>query len=412
MSKTTPASDQRKERGHFRRAGQLVPRGDRTWLIRIFLGRDGAGRRRYLNKTVHGTKKDAQAELNSLLTQSDRGEVVQPSRETLDAFLDRWLRDVAAVKVRGNTLDQYDQTLRLYVRPALGRIRVCDLQLSDFNRLYRSMEGRGLSGRTVRLTHAVVCGAIEHAVENERSISRNPARRAQLPRVKKTPIAALTPPQVSSLRAAASKNSDGIVFLFAVATGMRPSEYLALRWADIDLEVCTAVVRRTIHRVRRKSAGTSAPDGPLWRIEEPKTESSRRVVKFSPSIAKFLKTHKASQAKARLAAGTAWGDNDLVFCTEIGTPIDGQNLKRRAYRPILAAAGLPESTRLYDLRHTMATLLIDEGVDARTVADRLGHSSVIMTLGTYTHPTSAMQERAASHLEEILFARPRGGKKR
>jgi len=129
------------------------------------------------------------------------------------------------------------------------------------------------------------------------------------------------------------------------------------------------------------------------------------LVKFPISLAKALKGHKASQAKARLAVGTAWQDHDLVFCSEIGTPINISNLTSRAFKPILDVAGLPSSTRLYDLRHTMATLLIEEGVDARTVADRLGHSSVTMTLGTYTHPTTAMQEKAAERLEDLLFTR-------
>jgi len=242
-------------RAHFRRAGQVVSRGERTWLVRIFLGRDGTGRRRYYNRTVHGTKKDAQTLLNSLLSESDRGELVEPSRETLDAFLDRWLRDVAIVKVRGNTLEQYKQSLRVYVRPVLGPVRICDLELSDFNRLYRSMEERGLSGRTVRLTHAVICGALEHAVVKEKSLARNPARLSELPRVKRPEISTLDARQVAKLRAAAAKHPFGTVLLFAVATGMRPSEYLALRWIDLDLDECTAAVHRTIHRAEKGSGG-------------------------------------------------------------------------------------------------------------------------------------------------------------
>lgn len=176
---------------------------------------------------------------------------------------------------------------------------------------------------------------------------------------------------------------------------MRPSEYLALRWKDIELDACTATVVRSIHR-----AGSEK-----WRFEEPKTHSSRRAVTFPPTMAKALKAHRASQAKRRIAAGSAWQDHDLVFCTEIGTPINVQNLKNRSFKPILEEAGIPSSTRLYDLRHTMATLLIDEGVDPRTVADRLGHSSVATTLGTYVHPPTEMQAKAARRLEDILFTR-------
>lgn len=384
-----------KPRVHYRRAGQLVPRGERTWLVRIFLGRDSSDHRRYYNRTVHGTKKDAQAVLNSLLTDNDRGTLIEPSRETLDSFLDRWLSDVASVKVRGNTLEQYRQTLKLYVRPVLGRVRICDLELQDFNRLYRGMEERGLSGRTVRLTHAVVSGALEHAVSKEQTLLRNPARRAELPRARKPKVLALTANQLARLRAVASKDTHGVVFLFAVATGMRPSEYLALRWKDLDIETCTATVVRSIHRAGRGK----------WRFEEPKTPSSRRKVKFPLTIAKALRVHRASQAKQRIAAGAAWQDHDLVFCSEIGTPINVQNLKNRAFKPIIEKAGIPASTRLYDLRHTMATLLIEEGIDMRTVSDRLGHSSVATTLGMYVHPPTEMQAKAAHTIEDLMFTR-------
>lgn len=390
-------------RAHYRRAGQLVQRGERTWLVRVFLGRDGVGRRRYHNRTVHGTKKDAQGVLNSLLTDNDRGTLIEPSRETLDSFLDRWLRDVAAVRVRRNTLEQYRQSLKLYVRPALGTVRVCDLELADFNRLYRAMEARGLSSRTVRLTHAVVRRALEHAVTKEQTLLRNPASSAELPRARKPKIVALTASQLAKLRASAEKDPHGTVSLFAMATGMRPSEYLALRWDDLDLDLdaCTAKVVRSIHRAGPRE----------WFFGEPKTPSSRRTVPLPPTVAKALKVHRASQAKRRTAAGTAWQDHDLVFCTEIGTPINRENLKNRSFKPLLEAAGIPATTRLYDLRHTMATLLIDEKVDMRTVADRLGHSSVATTLGMYVHPSTEMQVKAAHTLEELMFTR-RGSAKR
>jgi integrase len=150
-----------------------------------------------------------------------------------------------------------------------------------------------------------------------------------------------------------------------------------------------------------------------WRFEEPKTHSSRRTVPADARQGAQGSSSKPSETtdRRRLLMAGSW-DHDLVFCTEIGTPINVQNVKNRSLKPILEEAGIPSSTRLYDLRHTMATLLIDEGVDPRTVADRLGHSSVATTLGTYVHPPTEMQAKTARRLEDLLFARRGSASKR
>jgi len=375
-------------------AGQIIQRGERRWLVRIFLGRDEAGKRTYVSKTIHGTKKDAQAYLNKNLVDRDQGNLVQPTKESLNKFLNRWMLTVVRHRVRERTCHEYERILARYVRPELGLRRLVDLRPEHVQNLYAGMTERGLSGRTVRYTHAVLRNALGQAVKWRR-IPSNPADHVDLPRQKQKEASALTVEQVGAFLTAAESSPFGTLFLVAVTTGMRPSEYYALRWdPDVDLDKGQIIVQRTLSRV-----------GKEWKFEEPKTERSRRTVPVSASVVKALRAHRAKQAEQKLFFGAEYEDNGLVFATEKGTPLEHRNLVTRHFKRALKAAGLPETIRLYDLRHTAATILIAEGEDARTVADRLGHAQVSLTLGTYTHVRPDMQRRAAERLEQVLFAR-------
>src|ERR671916_510199 len=172
---------------------------------------------------------------------------------------------------------------------------------------------------------------------------------------------------------------------------MRPEEYLALQWSDVDFERCTAQVRRAL--VRHKKS---------WSFEEPKTARSRRTVYLPAPLLQKLAAHKRKQAEARLKLGAAWQAFDLVFCSDEGTPLSIPNITYRYFRPILTEAKLPR-IRLYDLRHTCATLLLIAEENPKVVSERLGHSSVVMTLDTYSHVLPSMQKAASEKLGNLLF---------
>lgn len=190
----------------------------------------------------------------------------------------------------------------------------------------------------------------------------------------------------------------GLIFEVALVTGMRPEEYLALRWSDIDFERGTATVRRAL--VRHKKEFT---------FEEPKTARSRRSIPLPKPLIQKLARHKREQAERRLKAGCGWGNYDLVFCSETGTPHSVPNLTYRYFRPILTKAKLPR-IRLYDLRHTCATLLLIAEENPKVVSERLGHSTIVLTLDTYSHVLPTMQQGATARLELMLYNK--GGKKK
>jgi integrase len=176
---------------------------------------------------------------------------------------------------------------------------------------------------------------------------------------------------------------------------MRPEEYLGLNWSDIDFERGRVTVKRAL--VWRKKGGG-------WKFDEPKTPMSRRSIPLSAATLAALKLHKREQAEHMLKLST---DYDLVFASELGTPLHWHNFRNRHFKKILESAGLPRTFRLYDLRHTCATLLLTAGENPKIVSERLGHASVVLTLDTYSHVLPNMQQSATEKLERLLHSAQR-----
>ncbi len=373
-------------------AGQIIKRSDRTWLVRIFTGRDAKGKRRYFNKTIHGTKKDAEKYLTAKQREKDLGVFVEPAAMPVNEYLDKWLETAARPRLRERTLVDYTDKLKRYVRPAVGEKKLCDVRPLDIQRFYGELQERGLSARTIRYTHAILSSAFKQAIKWH-MLARNPCEAVELPRMVRREMHAFSPEEAARFQAATQEDEYGSVLIFALATGMRPEEYLALKWSDLDLEKGAATVQRTL--VFRKGGG--------WYFGEPKTSRSRRTVPFPASVLRSLVEHRRRQMEARLKAGAHYQNSDLVFATGEGTPINLRNLTQRHFQPALLRAGLPLKFRLYDLRHSCATLLMIVGENPKVVSERLGHASIVLTLDTYSHVLPSMQQAATEKLEGILF---------
>jgi integrase len=374
-------------------AGQIIKRGDRTWLVRIFTGRDEKGKRRYVNKTIHGTKKDAEKYFTATQRDRDLGVFIEACTLSVDEYLNKWLETAARPRLRERTFSDYTEKIDRYVRSAIGKKKLADVRPLDIQTFYSQMQERGLSARTVRYTHAILSSAFKQAIKWH-MLARNPCKAVELPRATRREMLAFSPEEAGRFLKAAKEDEQGIIFAFALATGMRPEEYLALKWStDMDLEKGVAVVQRAL--VRRKGGG--------WYFDEPKTSRSRRTVPLPVSLVQALITHRRKQAEARLKAGAAYQNNDLVFATGEGTPHNSRNLAQRHLQQILKRAKLPLTFRLYDLRHSCATLLLAVGENPKVVSERLGHASIVLTLDTYSHVLPSMQQAATAKLESLLF---------
>jgi integrase len=171
---------------------------------------------------------------------------------------------------------------------------------------------------------------------------------------------------------------------------MRQGELLGLGWEDVDLEASTVRVKRTL---------TLARGGP--RLTEPKTPRSRRSIRLTTGAVDTLERHRERQEAEGAAAGDTWNAWDLVFCTRRGTPIRRDNLHDKHWKPLLRRSGLPD-IRFHDLRHTCATLLLTKGVHPKIVSEMLGHSSIAITLDTYSHVIPGLGDVAVRAMEEVL----------
>lgn len=363
--------------------------GANSWTVRIFLGRDSkTHKRRYVNYTVEGTRKTAEQFKTARLREIDQGTYVEPTRLTLSEYLDQWLISVAG-RLKECTAIDYAEKMRIYVRPAIGSRRLDALQPIELQKLYSDMLCRGLSPRTVRYAHSILSAAFKEAVDL-RIIARNPVERLKLPKQVRREMQALSPEQAVKFIEASQGTRYGVVFVFALVTGMRPEEYLALRWSDVDLQKATATVQRTI--------SWRAVDA-KYKYGETKTAGSRRIIDLPAFLIKDLMKHKADQWQKK--GKDNYKDQDLVFVNRVGDPINRRDLGHYYFKPLLKKAGLPDMP-LYSLRHSCATLLLAEGEYVKVVSERLGHASSKMTLDNYSHVLPGMQRAASDRMERLL----------
>ncbi|MGI9145294.1 MAG: site-specific integrase [Chloroflexota bacterium] len=206
----------------------------------------------------------------------------------------------------------------------------------------------------------------------------------------------IRPPDPSELVAIVDSSNaydDRLAALWALAihTGSRQSELLGLAWADVDLQGVTLTIRRTLARV----------EACVPQFGDPKSAAGRRTVSLPAEAIASLRSHRARQNEERLAAGTNWVDFDLVFATQLDTPLMRGNLFRD-FNASLERAGLPRTIRFHDLRHAHATLMLRAGVPLKVASGRLGHGSIAMTADLYQHVAQDMDADAADRAQRAL----------
>jgi len=310
------------------------------------------------------------------------------NRDTLNAFLDVWL---GAHRVSARTLEDYTSLMKHHVRPTLGKKKLSSIKPLDVQQAVNAMVEKKLSARTIHYTMTVLRSALRQAVKWG-VLLNNPAEDLQLPKQRRREMKCLSPQQAKEFLKFARKDKYGVLFELALVTGMRPEEYLGLRWCDVDLPNRTVSIQRTLVWRRQKAA---------WYFGEAKTDKSRRTIPLTEKLARELVKHRRKQNERRLKLGSKWTDHDLVFPSDLGTPLSVRNFDRRHFKEVLIAAGLPD-IRLYDLRHTCATLLLAAGENPKVVSERLGHSSIVLTLDCYSHVLPTMQDAATQKLAAIL----------
>jgi len=346
---------------------------------------DGPKRRYVQGKT----RAEVNQKLTKVMADRDGGLIFDAGSLTVGEYLNRWLKDVENT-VRKSTYERNEQLVRLHIRPALGRIKLKKLTTAHVRWFYRERLDSRLAPATVHKLHVVLHRVLKAAVADG-LIPRNAAAGLKLPRITREEIDPLTPEETRLLLEAASGDRLEALYVLAIATGLRQGELLALKWDDVDLERGMLRVRRTLTRTGGKVS-----------LGEPKTKKSRRSVNLTAAAMEALQSHLSRQLEEMERMGLLYQFGGLVFANEVGGIINPSNLRNRSFARLLKRAGLPPDTRFHDLRHTCATLLLSRNVNPKIVSEMLGHSSIAITLDTYSHVLPTMQESAIHALEDVL----------
>lgn len=374
-----------------------------TWAYQVDVGPRVAGKRQ---QQLHGgfrTRRDAEKALREVLHSLDEGDFVDPHRRTVSEYLrDAWLPTVRPPRLSEGTWAGYRWELEHRVVPAIGSVRLQELNAAQLNRLYARLLREGgagglpLSPRSVQYVHAILRKALDDAV-TWGLLTRNPAERADPPSqstVNRARREMRTWNAAELRRFLDHVRSDRLAagWIVAATTGMRRGEVLGQRWEDVDLTAARLAVRQTLVMVDGRP-----------RLSLPKTPRSRRTIDLDGRTVNALRRWRERQEEDRRSWDDAWCASGLVFTREDGSWVGPDGWSAAFDRHVLAA-GLPR-IRLHDLRHTHATLLLASGVPPKVVSERLGHTTIAFTLDTYAHVVPGMQAEAANRFAALVFDR-------
>lgn len=379
--------------------GSIIKRYKGSYTIVLNLGIDPQGRRKQQWLSVKGTKKEAEKRLSELLHQLDTGTFMKPGKTTLAEYLERWLKDYAWPNLAPRTAEGYEHIIRRHLIPALGNMTLMQLKPEYLQRYYsekltggRCDSSGGLSAQTVRHHHTALHKALQTAVEWG-LLNRNAADAVSPPHVQRPEMQTWDEDEITRFLEAAKTTPYHHLFYLALFTGMRRSELLALRWQDVDFIMSQIYVSRSLHVLK----------GGKVVFKSPKTAKGRRTVALPPSAILMLGEHHEKQKLDRAMLGIPLNDDGLVFCQLDGGPLL-PNSVTHAWIKLVRRTGL-KPIRLHDARHTHASLMLKQGIHPKIVQERLGHSSVTITLDTYSHVTPGLQQAAAAHFDEAFSTR-------
>ena len=385
--------------------------GPNRYRVFIDMGRGADGKRRQHTEVVRGTRKDAERRERELLSSRETGTFVEPHRMTVAEYMTKWLESVRQ-KVEPNTYRGYEQRSRTHIVPDLGHVKLTDLSpllVEQAEALWLRQGNRRTGGpldpQTVLHTHRVLHAAMQRAVR-WRLVPVNPVDGVEPPHVPAKERDFLTADESEQLVAALIGQEYELPILVGLYCGLRPTEYLALRWRDVDLDAGVLRVTQNVHRIRQDEVTDHMGQQVAgFRFGPAKTHRSKRPVSMPAVVVELLRAHREQQVAAREQAGAVWADLGLVFTDPRGYPHNHDRVRRAFYRA-LDAAGVRQVV-LYALRHTMATLVLHETKDLKLVATRLGHSNEMLVLRTYGHLLPGVDREAADRLGEIV-RRPAG----
>jgi integrase len=380
----------------MRRTGHIRERAPGSFELRYEIAPDPAtGKRRTETVTMRGSRKEADKELRKLLRALDTGEYVEPNSLTVREYMQQWL-DTAKGQVSPKSHERYEEIVAGFINPALGNHKLTKLMPIHIQNAYSEWEagGRrdgkegGLSPRSRLHIHRILKSALKSAVQLQ-MLARNPAEAVKPPKPVRIEMKTLTAAESAQLLAAVAQSRLYWPVLVALTTGMRRGEIVALRWKNTDLDKGVARVVESLEQTKKGI-----------RFKAPKNNKSR-VITLPALAVEELRRLKTEQAEELLKLGVAQSGETLVCGRFDGEPLQPDSLTFGFARHLKGMEGFPR-IRFHDLRHSHATQLLLSGIHPKIAQERLGHSSVAVTLDIYSHVTENMQNDAAAKLDNVF----------
>lgn len=374
--------------------GSIRKRNDGRWEAIYIAGYkpDGQPTRR----SIYGkSKKEVTMRLRETLRQIEAGEYIEPNNITVSAWLSDWWRIYCLPSKRNSTCTGYESTINLHLKPYLGKREIQSLRPEHVQEIINTLVKEGKAPSTVRKAHTLLHAALDQAIVNG-WLLHNPSDKTILPKLEQQEIRFFSLDEQRRFIQALPDSTAGRALYFILGTGIRASELTGLRWADVYGNYFT--ISQTIRRNRNFEEGETQRT--TLQTSKPKTKAGRRMIPLSPKMQELIALQREKQRMARRMAEKGWNSNDLVFCSEIGTPYEGRNLTRVLHRT-LKKAGI-ERLGVHALRHTFATRALESGMDVRTLSEILGHAKVALTLQLYAHSSIETKRSAMENMDVFI----------
>ena len=371
--------------------GNIRKRADGRWEGRYTAGYHPETGKRIIKNVLGKTQAECKAKLKKAIEESHALDVGRADEYTVAAWLRTWFDLYAKPHIRPSTMNYYHRNIEQHIIPAIGDIPLNKLTTRDLQKLYNDLQSNGrlrkvqkkekpgLSNSTVRGIHMMLHNAFERAVK-ERLIPRNPTEDCIAPKIQKFEMQILQPEHIKEYLNAANARGLLPMFYLELVSGLRKGELTALLWSDLDIQ------NRTIYVSKQY---VKNPNGELT-LSRPKTETSVRKVSIPQDAVDLL-----------IAEHGKHPENPYMFPSPVTGEMYYPDSVVNLHKKILKDAGLPH-IRFHDLRHTFATLALQNGVDVKTVSSMLGHYDAGFTLRTYTHATRQKQDEAAQTMGSFM----------